>query len=158
MTEKLTDAEKHDRKPEHERKGGEAFDADGKLDESLKVESVVVPAPEDDPDGDLVGDIFDPAPPVVVDGDPFELVEMWNPETPGADTSTTTRQAFAEQWAEKGWKLVKGVRSDGGIVIDPEGDGRAATQRSSTGSTDTKSDASTGPDSGSEAAKVSSKG
>jgi len=123
--------------------GGETYGPDGELDESLKVEPVIVEAPEVERARELdrlveSGDAEVVVPQTAVEiEDPDALVEMFHPETPGDETSQVTVAAFRETWAAKGFKRVLGRRDDGSIVVavDDTVDVSDAND-SATGSTD----------------------
>lgn len=106
-----------------EPKGGETYGPDGQLDDSLKVESVIVEAPEVERSKALdalvesgEAEVVVPPDAVVID-DPDALVEMIHPDTPGDETAQVTLAAFRETWAAKGFRRVIGRRDDGSIVV-----------------------------------------
>lgn len=46
-----------------------------------------------------------------------EIVQMFHPETPGSDLAETTRAAYREMWAAKGWRIVSKVERDAEGVL-----------------------------------------
>lgn len=144
--------------PVDEPLGGEAYGPDGQLDDSLRVESEILEAPEVVQTQALdeqiaAGDAAVIAPPATPEEgeDPDALVEIINPDTPGDDTAQVTVAAYRQTWAAKGFKRVLGRRDDGSIVVAVNDE--VDVNDSTTGSTDEsvepapESEASTGTES-----------
>ena len=73
--------------------------------------------------------------------DPTELVQIRNPDLPGDETATTSREAFDLLWKERGFEIVESTTAERDpstpLTITPDepaGDTAPATTRRGSGS------------------------